>query len=84
MCTTVCRFHLDKKCSELGCLASDSNSNLSNSTADHNIDTDSSLEHLISLGNLCFFLGNLCYKRHHYCSAEMMIQLVNHKKQLPK
>ena len=36
----------------LGCLASDSDSNLSHNTDDHNIDTDSSLESFISLGNL--------------------------------
>ena len=40
----VCTFHLDldQKFSDLvGCLASDSNSKLLNSTDDHNIDTDS-------------------------------------------
>ena len=44
-----------KKFSELvGCLASDGDdSNLSNSAADHNIDTDSSLESFIHLRNLC-------------------------------
>ena len=31
----------------------DSDSNPSHSTDDHNIDTDSSLESFISLGNLC-------------------------------
>ena len=43
---TVCRFDLyTKKVKELaGCLANDSDSNLSYSTDDHNIDTDSSLE----------------------------------------
>ena len=50
----VCRFDLDKKFSELvGCLAFDSDSNLTVSTDDHNINTDSSLETFISLGNLC-------------------------------
>ena len=52
----VCRFDVDRKFSELvGCLATNSDSNLSHSTDDHNIDTDSScLESLfISLGNLC-------------------------------
>ena len=34
---------------------SGSDSNLSNSTDDHNIDTDSSLESFTSLGNLCKF-----------------------------
>ena len=54
-CFVVCGFDLDKKIiSELeGCLASDSDSKLSNSIADHNIDTDSSLESFISLRNLC-------------------------------
>ena len=48
-----CRFDLDKKFSELiGCPAFDSDSNLSLCTNDHNIDTDSSLESFISLGNL--------------------------------
>ena len=38
----VRRFDLDKWCSELvGYLESDSGSNLSNSTGDHNIDSDS-------------------------------------------
>ena len=37
----------------VGCLAFDSDSNLSQSTDDYNIDTDSSLESFISLGNLC-------------------------------
>ena len=46
----VCRFDLDKKFSELvGCLAFESDSNLSHSTDDHNIDTDNSLE------SFCFF-----------------------------
>ena len=37
----VRRFDLDNWCSELvGCLESDSGSNLSNSTGDHNIDSD--------------------------------------------
>ena len=50
----VCRFLFDKKFSELvGCLAIASYSNLLLSTDDHNIDTDSSLESFISLGNLC-------------------------------
>ena len=51
----VCRFDLDKKkFSELvGCLAFDSDSNLSHSTDDHNVDTDGNLESFISLGNLC-------------------------------
>ena len=50
----VCRFDLDKKFSELvGCLAFDSDSNLSHSTDDRNTDTESSLESLISLGNIC-------------------------------
>ena len=41
----ACRFDLDKKFSELvGCLTFDSDSNLSLSTDDHNIDTDGSLE----------------------------------------
>ena len=48
----VCRFDLDKKFSEsVGCLAFDSDSILSHSTDDHNIDTDSSLESFISLRN---------------------------------
>ena len=34
-------------------MAFDSDSNLSHSTVDHNIGTDSSLESFISLGNLC-------------------------------
>ena len=52
----LCRFDLDKKFSDLvGCLAFDSDSNLSLSTDDHNIDTDSSLESFISLGHLCKF-----------------------------
>ena len=50
----VCRFDLDRKFSELvGCLAFKSNSNLSHSTDDHNIDTDNILESFVSLGNLC-------------------------------
>ena len=44
----VCRFDLDIKFSELvGCLASDSNNNLSHSTDDCNMDTDGSLESFI-------------------------------------
>ena len=40
----VCRFDLVNKFSELvGCLAFDSDSNLSHSTDDHNIDTGKSL-----------------------------------------
>ena len=47
----VCKFDLDKKFSELlGCLAFDSDNNLSHSTDDHNIDTDSSLESFILWG----------------------------------
>ena len=39
-----CRYDLDKKFSELvACLSFDSGSNLSHSTDDYNIDTDSSL-----------------------------------------
>ena len=50
----VCRFDSDTKFSELvDYLAFDSHSNLSLSTDDHNIDTDSSLESFISLENLC-------------------------------
>ena len=50
----VCRFDLDKKFSELvGCLTFESDSNLSHSTDDHNIDTDDILESFVSLGNLC-------------------------------
>ena len=50
----VCRFDLDKMFSELvGCLVFDSDSNLSHSTHDHNIDTDSSLESFIFGVNLC-------------------------------
>ena len=35
------------------CMAFDCDSSLSHSTDDHNIDTDSSLEYFVSLGNLC-------------------------------
>ena len=49
----VCRF-LDQNYSEIvGSLAFDSDSNLSLSTDDHNIDTDSSLDSFISLVSLC-------------------------------
>ena len=83
----ACRFDLDKKFNELvGCLAFDSDWNLSLSTDDHDIDTDSSLESLISFGNLCKLtpLARFCtarsYKCPHHCPAEMMVELVNHTK----
>ena len=78
---------VDKKFSELvGCLAFDSDSNLSLSTDDHNTDTDSSLEFFICLGNSCNLtpleqvLLAHSYKSPHHCPAEMMVELVNHKK----
>ena len=49
----VCRFDLDKKfCKLVGCLAFDSDSNLSHSTDDYNIDTDSSLRVFHFFGEL--------------------------------
>ena len=79
-------FDLDKKFSELvGCLAFDSDSNLSPSKDDHKIDTDSSLESFISLGNLCkltplalVFFTTHRYKSPHHCPVEIMVELVKH------
>ena len=69
------------------CLAFKSDSNLSLSTDEYNIDTENSLESFISLGNLCkltplaqVFVIAHSYKSPHHCPAEMIVELADHKK----